>query len=86
MLYEVITEWVAQLRRQYSDDRAYARAVMLYFSQGFTYTLRPQVLQGVNQIDDFLFGTRRGFCAHFASAFTYTMRMAGIPARMVTVV
>ncbi len=43
------TEWVAQLRRQYSDDRAYARAVMLYFSQGFTYTLRPQVLQGVNQ-------------------------------------
>ena len=49
-----------------------------------SYYVRPQVLQSVNQIDDFLFGTRRGFCAHFASAFTYMMRMAGIPARMVT--
>lgn len=78
------TAWVAQLRRQYPDDLAYAQAVMRYFNQGFSYTLRPPVLQGINQIDDFLFGSRRGFCAHYASAFTYMMRVAGIPARMVT--
>ena len=42
------------------------------------------MLQGDDQIDDFLFGSRRGFCAHFASSFTFLLRAAGIPARMVT--
>ena len=76
---------VTQLRLQYRDNTAFATAVMRYFAtQGFSYTLNPPVLAGNNQIDDFLFGSRRGFCAHFASAFTYLMRTAGIPARMVT--
>jgi hypothetical protein len=35
-------------------------------------------------VDDFLFNTQRGFCEHFASAFTFLMRAAGIPARVVT--
>jgi hypothetical protein len=34
-------------------------------------------------MDDFLFDTRRGFCEHYASAFTYLMRAAGLPARVV---
>jgi len=37
-----------------------------------------------DSIDDFLFNTRRGFCEHFASAFTVLARAAGIPARVVT--
>ena len=35
-------------------------------------------------MDDFLFGEKRGFCEHFSSAFTFLMRAAGIPARVVT--
>jgi len=35
-------------------------------------------------VDGFLFETRRGFCEHYASAFTLLMRAAGIPARVVT--
>src|SRR3546814_15494554 len=31
-----------------------------------------------------LFDTRRGFCEHYSSAFTFLMRAAGIPARIVT--
>jgi hypothetical protein len=31
-----------------------------------------------------MFGSRRGFCEHYASAFTVLMRAAGIPARIVT--
>ncbi len=34
-------------------------------------------------MDDFLFNSQRGFCEHYASAFTYLMRAAGIPARVV---
>ncbi len=49
----------------------------------FTYTLNAPLL-GRDSVDDFLFDTRRGFCEHFSSAFTFLMRAAGIPARVVT--
>ncbi len=75
----------AELRLNNSDDRQLALAAMRYFARhGFSYTLEPPPLQGSDQIDDFMFGSRRGFCAHFASSFTFLMRAAGIPARMVT--
>ncbi len=48
-----------------------------------TYTLRPPLL-GRESVDDFLFETQQGFCEHFASAFTFLMRAAGVPARVVT--
>jgi hypothetical protein len=35
-------------------------------------------------VDEFLFGSRRGFCEHYASAFVVILRAAGIPARVVT--
>ena len=35
-------------------------------------------------MDEFLFETRRGFCEHYASAFVFLMRAAGVPARVVT--
>ena len=62
---------------------AYIRRVLQYFRDNdFVYTLNPGSL-GENAMDDFLFGSRRGFCEHYASAFTYLMRAAGIPARVV---
>lgn len=48
-----------------------------------TYTLRPPLL-GRESVDEFLFETQQGFCEHFASAFTFLMRAAGVPARVVT--
>ncbi len=51
--------------------------------EDFHYTLTPPVL-GENPIEDFLFKTRYGFCSHYASAFVYLMRVAHIPARVVT--
>jgi transglutaminase-like putative cysteine protease len=72
------------LRRQYSDDSALINAVLQYFrKEAFTYTLEPPLL-GINSIDDFLFKSRAGFCEHYASAFVNLMRLAGIPARIVT--
>jgi hypothetical protein len=34
-------------------------------------------------VDEFLFRTRSGYCEHYASAFTFLMRAAGVPARVV---
>lgn len=73
-----------ELRAANPDDRAYVGAVLAHFrNQAFFYTLSPATL-GANPIDEFLFDTREGFCEHYASAFTFLMRAAGIPARVVT--
>ncbi|MEI7036965.1 DUF3488 and transglutaminase-like domain-containing protein [Fulvimonas yonginensis] len=67
-----------------SDAGAIVRtALALFHNDGFRYTLAPAPL-GRDNVDDFLFGTREGFCEHYASAFTVLMRAAGIPARVVT--
>src|SRR5690606_23325885 len=58
-------------------------AVLAYFrAEPFVYTLAPPTL-GAEPVDEFLFGTRRGFCEHYASSFAFAMRAAGIPARLV---
>ncbi|MFZ4792011.1 MAG: transglutaminase TgpA family protein [Candidatus Competibacteraceae bacterium] len=58
-------------------------ALTLFREQAFYYTLTPPLL-GVESVDDFLFRTREGFCEHYASAFVFLMRSAGVPARVVT--
>jgi transglutaminase-like putative cysteine protease len=58
-------------------------ALALFHKQPFRYTLQPGALTGDNRIDQFLFDTRRGFCEHYAGAFVFLMRAAGIPAHVV---
>ncbi len=65
-----------------SDAEAVARVLNLFREQGYVYTLTPPLL-GKDGIDDFLFTTRSGFCEHYAGAFTFLMRAAGVPARIV---
>jgi transglutaminase-like putative cysteine protease len=72
-----------QWRSELADDDAIIAAALDMFHREFFYSLAaPEV--GRNSVDDFLFATRKGFCQHFASAFTFLMRAAGIPARVVT--
>lgn len=66
------------------DDGAVVREVLRHFNQGgYEYTLEPPLL-GMNGIDEFLFQTRQGFCEHYAGAFVFLLRAAGVPARVVT--
>jgi transglutaminase-like putative cysteine protease len=60
-----------------------ARALGHFREQKFFYTLEPPLLDR-DPIDGFLFETRRGFCEHYAGAFVFLMRAAGVPARVVT--
>ena len=74
----------AEWRAQNSSDELIVKTALAYFHQNpFEYTLEPPPL-GVNSVDDFLFGTRKGFCEYYASSFVFLMRAAGIPARIVT--
>lgn len=75
--------WVAQLKARDPRPSALAEAILAYFrQQPFVYTLQPPTAS-VDAIDAFLFDNRRGFCAHYAGAMTFALRVAGIPARVV---
>jgi transglutaminase-like putative cysteine protease len=58
-------------------------ALTMFHDQPFHYTLQPGALSGADRVDQFLFETRRGFCEHYAGAFVFLMRAAGIPAHVV---
>jgi transglutaminase-like putative cysteine protease len=74
------TEW----RSASADDAEVLGRAIAFLKQGrYAYTLEPALL-GANSVDEFLFDTKEGFCEHFASAFAFLMRAAGIPARIVT--
>ena len=75
-------ELARSLRAGVDSDRDFLFTVLALFQQQFVYTLSPPLL-GQDRVDDFLFSTREGYCEHYASAFTFLMRAAGIPARVV---
>lgn len=75
----MMSQWKAE---NPAPDALIQRALALFNAQ-FVYTLAPPPLAR-DSVDDFLFGTREGYCEHFASAFAVMMRSAGIPARVVT--
>ena len=71
------------MRTAAGTDRSYVDAVLKKLNEEeYYYTLEPPPL-GVNSVDEFLFETRRGFCEHYASAFSVLMRSVGIPTRIV---
>jgi len=77
---EMMSVW----RNEASSDSDIIQRALRYFNQQqFRYTLNPPLLSR-HTVDEFLFDTQEGFCEHYASAFTVMMRMAGIPARVVT--
>lgn len=64
-------------------DLAIAHRALAMIRREFAYTLNVPPA-GRNEVDDFLFERKEGYCEHFSSAFVVLMRAAGIPARVVT--
>lgn len=76
-------DWAQTLRKQYPDDNALVAGLLQHFNQQpYHYTLKSPLL-GKDSVDEFLFSSRRGFCAHYAGAMVFTLRAAGIPSRVV---
>ena len=71
--------WTAQS----SNPRAIVNTALQFFqTEGFTYSLSPGEFTK-NDLEEFLFHRRVGFCGHYAASFATLMRLAGIPARLV---
>ncbi|MFW5734403.1 MAG: transglutaminase TgpA family protein [Oceanidesulfovibrio sp.] len=75
-------ELASQWRNEPAAERA-KRGLAYLAEQPYVYTLEPPALGETDTIDAFLFRTRAGFCEHFASAYAYLMRAAGVPSRVV---
>lgn len=76
-------DFAKEIYQQSGSTRERIASVLDYFrNEGFTYTLRPPRL-GETPMRQFLLETRKGYCEHYASAFTLLMRLNGLPARMV---
>ncbi len=70
--------------RKLADPVERVNTVLRRFrEQPYSYTLEPPLL-GRHSVDEFLYGTRAGFCEHYSGAFVFLMRAAGVPARVVT--
>src|SRR4030095_1469939 len=69
--------WTVQNR----DSRGVVNSALQFFrTQGFSYSLTPGEYE---DLEEFLFRRRVGFCEHYAASFATLMRLAGIPARVV---
>jgi transglutaminase-like putative cysteine protease len=76
---ELAQSWTAQN----STPRAIINSALQFFrTQGFGYSLSPGEYRK-NDLEQFLFHRRVGFCEHYAASFATLMRLAGIPARVV---
>ncbi len=72
-----------RLFAQSDSQSEYVNRVIDFFTDNeFYYTLNPPI-PGEDGIDDFLFKDMKGYCEHYASAFVFLMRAAGVPARIV---
>ncbi|GAB3463950.1 hypothetical protein GCM10027321_27170 [Massilia terrae] len=71
------------LRAEPDPAQRVATVLRRFAHEHYVYTLDPPAL-GAHSIDEFLYQTRAGFCEHYAGAFVFLMRAAGIPARVVT--
>jgi protein-glutamine gamma-glutamyltransferase len=76
---ELAQSWTTQN----SNPRAIVNSALQFFqAQGFRYSLTPGEYRK-NDLEQFLFHRRVGFCEHYAASFATLMRLAGVPARVV---
>jgi hypothetical protein len=66
---------------QNRDSRGIVNSALQFFrTHGFSYSLTPGEF---DDLEEFLFRRRVGFCGHYATSFATLMRLTGIPARVV---
>lgn len=78
-----VRQWVDNVLSKNLDEAGRIKELQKFFSQeGFVYSLRPGTY-GANDLEEFLFERRKGFCEHYAGAYASLARGLGIPARVI---
>lgn len=84
VLSEKVEKWVAGLKSSGKNDPDNLLKMLrdYYTNSKFTYTISPGVY-GSNDLEEFLFDRKSGFCEHFAGSYATIARALGVPARVV---
>ncbi|MEK2690199.1 transglutaminase family protein [Bdellovibrio sp. GT3] len=78
-----VLEWVTEANKKSLKPEERLDLLRSFFVENkFVYTLNPGTY-GANDLEEFLFERRRGFCEHFAGAYAVLARGLGIPSRVV---
>ena len=64
------------------SDFTRVRNIETYLKENFFYSLKPGIAPDGDQLEHFLFESRKGYCSYFAFAMTEMVRSIGIPARV----
>jgi len=59
------------------------KALEWFRGHGFQYTLEPGTYDKGQELEQFLFDRKLGFCEHYAASFGLLMRLAKVPTRIV---
>lgn len=76
-----VREWVDSQKGKTPTEKI-ANLEKLYIRNKFIYTLNPGTY-GTNDLEEFLFERRQGFCEHFAGSYATLARALGVPARVI---
>src|SRR5207253_7889461 len=78
-----IQELVTSFTTKATSREALAESILEYFrSQKFTYSKSPGTSS--DTLENFLFKGKKGYCEHYAASFATLLRLAQVPARVVT--
>lgn len=81
--YPEIKALAKQITSESKTDYDKAAATEAYFHNNYQYTLTPHIADQKNPIDDFIFDTKKGYCAYFATAMSMMLETLYIPNRVV---
>jgi transglutaminase-like putative cysteine protease len=83
--FEATRELSRSIIKGAGDDLSRARRIQSYLLRNYRYSLiAEQPEKGSNEIEHFLFNSKKGYCEHFATTMTLMLRSVNIPARLVT--
>jgi tetratricopeptide (TPR) repeat protein len=80
---EKIAEYAREITRDFHGywERIQVLYETLKYGE-YRYSLKPGIAPGGDQLEYFLFETKKGYCSYYAFAFTLLLRSLGIPARI----
>lgn len=77
-----VLKLVQDIKEGAKSNEHIAQRLMTFYQTGFRYTLNPGKLKS-NELGEFVFEKKLGFCEHFAVSFAALMRLADVPSRVV---
>jgi transglutaminase-like putative cysteine protease len=80
--YQRSWELAQELRDDAETTEELVQSVLTYLRRGFAYSETPP--PSARDLEGFLFDAKVGYCQQFSGAMTLLLRMAGVPARVVT--